>query len=114
MITDFTPKEARPAPASRTFQFISDVWADIPTDIPTDQAMRVAERAIEILSTPTDAELEDQVGWVLYLALALGLACTAAYALLGASWLAWVGAACYALALVVYALMLMEGNNGTH
>ena len=107
MITDFTPKEARPAPASRTFQFISDVWADIPTDIPTDQAMRVAERAIEILSTPTDAELEDQVGWVLYLSLAVGLVALIGYALVGDPLMAWGGAGAFTFAAVVYGWYLM-------
>ena len=112
MITDFTPKEARPAPASRTFQFISDVWADIPTDIPTDQAMRVAERAIEILSTPTDAELEDQVGWVLYLALAVGLIALIGYALVGDPLMAWGGAGAFTFAAVVYGwyLVVTEPN----
>lgn len=112
MITDFIPKEARPAPASRTFQFISDVWADIPTDIPTDQAMRVAERAIEILSTPTDAELEDQVGWVLYLALAVGLVALIGYALVGDPLMAWGGAGAFTFAAVVYGwyLMVTEPN----
>lgn len=103
MITDFIPKEARPASASR---FISDVWADIPTDLPTEQALRVAERAIEILSTPSDAELEDQVGWVLYLSLAIGLVALIGYALVGDPLMAWGGAGAFTFAAVIYVAYL--------
>ena len=106
MITDFIPKEARPAPG-RTFQLISDVFADIPADLDTDQAMRVAERAIGLLSRPTDAELEQRVAWSLYLALAVGLIALIGYALVGDPLMAWGGAGAFTFAAVVYGWYLV-------
>ena len=106
MITDFTPKEARPAPG-RTFQLISDVLAHIPADIPTDQAMRVAERAIDLLSRPTDAELEQRVAWSLYLSLAVGVLLLIGYALVGDPLLAWGSAGAFAVSAAIYAWYLV-------
>ena len=112
MITDFIPKEARPAPASRTFQLISDVWSHIPTDIDMEQGTRVAARALEILSVPTDAEFDHRVGWMLYLSLAVGLVALIGYALVGDPLMAWGGAGAFTFAAVVYGwyLMVTEPN----
>jgi len=93
--------------AQRAAELVDDVWAHIPAELPTDQAMRVAERAIGLLSRPTDAELEDQVGWVLYLALAVGLVALIGYALVGDPLMAWGGAGAFTFAAVIYGWYLV-------
>lgn len=92
---------------------IDEIWAHLHiTDLSGEQCQRIARRAIEILSTPTDAELEDQVGWVLYLALAVGLVALIGYALVGDPLMAWGGAGAFTFAAVVYGwyLMVTEPN----
>lgn len=91
----------------RAADLIDEVWSHIPTDLPTEQVMRVAARAIEILSVPTDAEFEATAARCLHLALATGLVFTIAYALLGDSLLAWAAAAFYTSAAVIYGLYLV-------
>lgn len=102
MIADF-----RSAAAQRATELVDDVWSHIPTDLDTPQALRVAQAAIEILSAPSDAEVLRLTTLTVHLGLALGLVGTIAYALLGLPLLAWGGAACYALALVMYMLHLV-------
>ena len=109
MITDFIPKKAHQiaAAAERATQLAGDVWTHIPTDLPVDQATRVAERAIGLLSRPTDAELEQRVAWSLYLALAVGLIALIGYALVGDPLMAWGGAGAFTFAAVVYGWYLV-------
>jgi len=106
MIADFPPISAKQA-AERTARLIDEIWSNIPASLPADEALRVAERAIAILATSTDAEFEARLAWPLHLSLALGLAALIAYALIGYTLLAWVSAAAFTGALVIFGCYLL-------
>lgn len=85
-----------------TNRLIDDVWALIPADVPAADAAHVAATAFDILQAPASNELAVIPRAALIAALVFGLLATVAYALLGAAWLAWVGAACYTVAAIVF------------
>lgn len=93
-----------------TNRLIDDVWALIPAELPAADAARVAATAFDILQAPASNELAVIPRAALIAALVFGLLATVAYALLGAAWLAWAGATCYTVAVLVWVLFLMVGN----